>query len=320
MSLHWHGLKSVVRSLLARADDHVYVFAPFIQLDTLAQILPGQAGVTIVTSWKPDHLLSGVSSLSLYDICCTREATALYVHPRIHLKLYASDITRSNNAALIGSANVTERGLGDWPDANEEVLSDITGLSLDDRVAIQRLLAESTRVDSAIYQQYVDWFEEAQKLAPPIDSSSLPLAPMNSTARKHLVTDLPLTDSPRRLWQLATGALPSAEWWEEDALVHDLALYGGDPSCGESSFLAATATRFFAHGFVDAFLGAVGDDGLFFGAMKEWIQDNCDDVPTPNRRELTETVQALMRWVAVLAPDRFEIIRPRHSECLRRRR
>lgn len=320
MSLYWQGLKSEVRSLLAAADDHIYVLAPFIQLDTLSQILPARTGATIVTSWRPDHLLSGVASLSLFDICGIRESTALYIHPRIHLKLYARDITRSNNAALIGSANVTERGLGDGPDANAEILHQLAELSLNDRVAIQRLVAESTRVDSGLHQQYVDWLEEAQQLPPPIELDLLPPLPTNSAARKHLVTDLPLTDDPHRLWQLATGDSPTTEWWEEDALVHDLALYGGDPCNDEPAFLAATATRFFANSFVVEVLDAVGDDGLFFGAMKEWIQNNCDDVPTPNRRELTETVQALMRWVAALAPDRFEIIRPRHSECLRKRR
>ena len=320
MSLFWQGLKSEVRSLLASADDHIYVLAPFIQLGTLEQILPATTGATIVTSWRPDHLLSGVASLSLFDICGVRESTALYIHPRIHVKLYATDITRSNNAALIGSANVTEPGLGDGPNANAEALNLVGELSLNDRIAIQRLVVESTRVDSELHQQYVDWLEEAQQLVPPINLALPPPVPERSATKKHLVTDLPLMDNPHRLWQLATGDASIIEWWEEDAMVHDLALYGGDPSCDESVFLVATATRFFANSFVAAVIDAVGDDGLFFGAMKEWIQNNCDDVPAPNRRELTETVRALMRWIAVLAPDRFEIIQPRHSECLRKLR
>ena len=278
MSLYWHGLKSETRSLLAGADDHIYVLAPFIQLGTLEQILPAETGATIVTSWRPDHLLSGVASLTLFDICGTRQSTALYIHPRIHLKLYARDITRSNNVALIGSANVTERGLGDGPDANSEILCQLAELSLNDRIAIQRLVAESTRVDTELHQQYVNWLEEAQQLAPPIDLALLPPVPKHSTARKHLVTDLPLMDDPHRLWQLANGGEAAIEWWEEDAMVHDLALYGGDPSCNEPDFLADTATRFFGNSFVTAVIETVGEDGLFFGAMKEWIQNNCDDV------------------------------------------
>lgn len=308
-----------MRSLLAAADDHIYVLAPFIQLDELSHVLPAKTGATIVTSWRLDHLLSGVASPALFDICRVRESTALYIHPRIHLKLYARDITRSNNVALIGSANVTERALSDRPDANVEILHQLTELSLNDRIRIQRLIAESTLVDSELHQRYVDWLAKAQQLVPPIDLTLLPPLPERSTANKHLVTDLPLMDDPRRLWQLATGDAPTIEWWEEDAMVHDLALYGGDPACDESAFLAATATRFFGNSFVDAVIDAVGEDGLFFGAMKEWIQNNCDDVPAPNRRELTETVRALMRWVAVLAPDKYEIIKPRHSECLRKR-
>jgi hypothetical protein len=38
-----------------------------------------------------------------------------------------------------------------------------------------------------------------------------------------------------------------------------------------------------------------------------------------NRESVSHDDRSLYQWFTMLAPDRFEIHRPRHSECLRRR-
>jgi len=37
----------------------------------------------------------------------------------------------------------------------------------------------------------------------------------------------------------------------------------------------------------------------------------------PKRRELTETAQALLKWIVELRPEKYEVIRHQHSDCLK---
>ena len=121
-----------------------------------------------------------------------------------------------------------------------------------------------------------------------------------------------------RLWEV-TRELVDAEWWEDDAAVHDLALYGVDLGLDREAMLQQVRSGFKAHPFVAALLASVDERGMRFGAIKAWIQSNCEDVPAPRRRELTDTVQTLLEWINQLLPEDFELLRPRHSQLLRRR-
>lgn len=317
MTLYWRHLATTVREFLAGASDHAYILAPFIQEEALAEVLPSELPVTVVTSWRGDHLRSGASSLAAYDVCRRHGKAPFYIHPHIHLKVYARDLTRASGSLLLGSANITAPGLGLVPDdANREVLMVAEELSIPDRVEIQRVIAESRLVDDAIHRELKKWLEQCGHA----EGNRLPPMPSveSGDRRAFLVTDLPLTDSPKRLWELAVGRADKVQWWEDDGVVHDLALFGGNLLGSEGEFMEGTRKRFRSHPFVSGFLDQIDSDGMYFGRIKEWIQRNCEDVPTPRRRELTATVQALLRWVVELEPQEFEMARPGYSECLKR--
>jgi len=315
VKLLWRGLRGVLRKFLAGASDHVLVVAPFLQPDVLADVLPSRCPATVVTSWRCEHLRSGISSLDVYDVLSKRGDAALYIDSRLHMKVYARDLTRADNSVVVGSANVTRPGLDDGNDCNHEVLCQLDAIGVRDRAAIERVVLCSTLVDDAIYGEYRQWLVAVGEVEPP---AVPPPEPVPHAQERFLVTDLPLADHPSRLWQLLSG-VREKEWWEEDALVHDLALFAGDDVSSEEELLGHLRTSFFAQPFVRAFLATVDEEGVFFGRVKEWVQKTCEDVPTPRRRELTCTVQALLNWIVALAPETFEIARPRHSECLRRR-
>ena len=53
--------------------------------------------------------------------------------------------------------------------------------------------------------------------------------------------------------------------------------------------------------------------------MKEWVQDNCTDVPVPSRRELTGNVQVLLEWFVALGDGRYVVDVPgAHSQRIRK--
>lgn len=311
--LRWHGIGAHMRDFLSVADAHVLVVAPYIQAPALDKLLARGIPTTVVTSWREDALISGASSLEAFTVCQKHSKAALYIHDDLHAKVYARDYSSDRAAALIGSANVSDRAMND---ESIELLGTVDPLQVPDQIELAQLINRSTHVTHAVYEAISEWLR-AQLAATPVRPPFDP-RPRIETVR-YLTTDLPLSDSPSRLWQLANGKAEALAWWERDALVHDVALFGGEPTKPLNVFLDETRVRFFRHPFVAAFCSEVDSEGFYFGRVKEWLQSHCDDVPTPRRRELTFTVQALYRWIVDLAPERFEIVRPRHSECLRRR-
>jgi len=54
-----------------------------------------------------------------------------------------------------------------------------------------------------------------------------------------------------------------------------------------------------------------------FGQIKEWVQNNCHDVPIPSRRELTGNVQVLFEWFEKLGDGKYVVDVPgEHSQRL----
>ena len=286
--------------------------SPFITKGVLSQVLPKNISATIITSWKPDFIIKTPEAIDVYQECKERTDTALYLNSRLHAKLYARDLTQKNNSAIIGSANLTRKGVGLDSKPNYEVLSKLENLSTKDRIYFQRILNNSTLVTDEICQKHKEWIKENAT------SGQTKLEPIlkHPPEKQYLVTDLPLTDSPSRLWDLKSSFV-EFNWWEEDSLIHDLSIFGGENATLKEQFFDEIREGFSKQAFLNEFLKNIDKEGMFFGRIKEWVQNSCQDVPKPKRRELTITVQALLKWITELYPKEYEVIRPKHSECLR---
>ena len=315
MTIYWTDLGHTVSAYLNKTEEHAYILAPFIQPFALEQIMPRRVALTLVTSWQEADLQSGASSLDTYPICEKRGNVAYYIHPHIHLKIYGRDLTQSGGSFLTGSANVTGKGLGLHTPVNREILVEVNTMSMSDRVQLQRVVAEGQLVDNTLYEAHREWLSQCPP--PPAHSQLSPPLPENPTPQ-FLITNLPLSSSPDRLLAVVWGHEGVTDRREEDAVIHDLALFSAalEP---ESISRESLASGFFSTPFVQEFLSQLDHEGMYFGEMKAWIQTNCDDVPAPRRKELTDHVRTLTRWIVDLAPRRFELVRPRHSQLLRRK-
>lgn len=301
---------------LGRSGGIAYVISPYIEVSALKECLQSrvESEVVVVTSWRSDLLIEGVSSLELFPVC-EEKGWTLLANDYLHAKLYSHSL----GSAWVGSANMTRSGLG-LPGAarpNIEVLQYVEPLSQAARVWVHGLVSGSRLVTKEWYGALVEWLERQPK-AKPLPAEDRPDPPRSFDS--FLVSQLPATESPSVLWQVITTDSGAVALEDLTAAEHDLGIYAAPALSGErEDFLAAVAESFFAHPFIGALEARIGPDGARFGAVKEWIQETCSNVPVPYRRELTESTQNLYRWFCELAPDRFEVIRPRHTEILRRR-
>ena len=304
--MHWANLKSALVDYFGAYDGVAYVVCPFIQPSILADILPPAKPAIIITSWRKDHLLTGVSSLELYPLC-KENNWKLFINGKLHAKLYSKDL----DTAWVGSANLTGKALNDGSSDNHEILHFINQLEPEDSRGIQRIQNESQLVNDAVYQKYKEWFSQVEPLNRP-KPEDLDIGP---TEKDLKTTQLPLTFSPKRLWEVANGKVEAskADLFARD---HDLTVFPVSADTDLDTFLSKMGEVFLAiHSSISSLI-EIDEEGIYFGKIKQWLKGNCTDVPIPHARELTAPVQVIIKWFTSLPPYMYEEGESNLSRCV----
>jgi hypothetical protein len=219
---------------------------------------------------------------------------------------------------LFGSANLTYKALEDKSSSNFEVMN-YAKCTQKDELEILEIINQSLQITESEYQQYLSWYEENKDKNEPLPDDSL-LEPL-SMEKEFLISSLPGSTSPRRIWDIISEQEQwDHSWNEQSAAIHDLKLFG--LSCDDYSnydeFLGELKTRIPRHPFVEAFCEQITTDGLYFGRAKQWIQETCIDDPVPFRKEITGYVISLFAWLVEIYPERYIIEQPNYSQLIRR--
>lgn len=113
-----------VLEVIRSAGSNLLIVAPYIKAATLEKIIrntqPGLASLTCITRWLPADIAAGVCDLEILDLIEGYPGGRLLLHPHLHAKYY-----RADRRCLVGSANITSRGLGWTIPANVELLVEL---------------------------------------------------------------------------------------------------------------------------------------------------------------------------------------------------
>lgn len=305
------GLFTSLHSYLSGCNDSIYIIVPFISISTIEKLLSFDIDkkVSIVTSWRPDHLRSGVSSLDLY-LLCKRKGWTLYINSRIHCKIYSD----SFNSCVITSANCTERALCS-EEGNIECCTLINNLKPGSRFELNKIVAGSTLVDDRIYEQYFEWFNTQNS-----DDNYNPIELETDNITLFYTFQLPACESPYILWDYICN--PENYLETLDIIEHDLSIYSTNPFLFKSKneFIEDVRSVFINHPFIKKIDEIIDEKGIRFGTFKAFIHQICSDVPLPYRSEITVLVQNLYNWFVELFPEEYYWDIPgSHSQVMYRR-
>lgn len=283
-------------------NETMFFFVPYIKTGVLDRLLEGiKSRKVIVTTWHPRDIQLGSSELVLYPFCKERNI-ALYVSENLHLKVYSTGL----ESAILATGNISHRGL--FPKGNYEAATALERLSAGDRLFFENIRKEARLVDDTMYEEYRMWLEQNRIEVP----EQITLDDVISVPKKDkfLISALPMTRSVGDLIEgykrLSAGKEPSEDSEVAACIFHDLSNYGIEPGLVETEFVQELTGRFFAHPFIQKIDEFIAPEA-YFGRIKEWIQDNCTDVPVPSRRELTGNVQVLLEWFVALGNGKYEV-------------
>ena len=284
-----------LQSFYKGVDTPIYIFSPYISPEALKKIVStsNTNKISIITTWKPDDLKSGISSLELYELC-KRSGWTLYINSRLHAKIYSI----SFDSCYIGSSNCTDRALFQ-KEGNIECFALLEKMSKGNSLELTRIINSSILIDDRVYDQYLHWFEQLDA-----DDNKHLDGPQIENITPYYVFQLPATSNPRMLWTYLVDNLDNDE--ENISIEHDLAIYSTDMEYETyDHFISDVRKCYFNHPFIKKLDKIITSEGVYFGYFKEWIQNNCVDVPVPYRSDLTKIVNNLYEWFVELMPEKY---------------
>jgi hypothetical protein len=273
-----------------------------VKLDVVVAFLTSadrQAKVRVVARWRLADLLSGASDLETY-VTLSEYGIPFYVHPDLHAKLISSD----EETILIGSANLTSRGLGlDGATDNLE-LGIKTTPTPTDLLYIDSIFALAVLMTPSLFHEIADC----------VNTLRVPAGVQDFPARiriqlKPAVTGLWVRDL---LWSVGPSGNPPSD---ED-LEHDLSLIGVPYASlvspeGEKRFCKLDALAWLIQKL------RTNDGELYFGNLTGLLHDSLLEDPKPYRKDVKTLVSNLLAWCGYMLPHMIVIDVPGHSQRVR---
>lgn len=291
----------------------VFIFVPYIKTKILEKLISDvKSKIVIITTWDTNDLLSESSELELYPYC-KENNIALYINNKIHLKVYSVGL----ESAIVSTGNISNNGL--MPNGNYECGVFVKKFSNEDKLYFEKIRKESRLVDDNMYNKLAHWLEQQTKESRKANEfNEIVGIPKKDN---FLISALPMTkdvfDLVEGYQKLNSGLEPSVDQEISACIYHDLANYNMDLGLTKEKFLEKLKIQFFVHPFIQKIDEFISPEA-YFGKIKEWVQNNCTDVPIPSRRELTGNVQVLYDWFEKLGDEKYVIDIPgEHSQRIR---
>ena len=296
-----------LEELAGRASGELLLVAPYIKATSLERVLKClnlDTPVTVVTRWRVDEIVNGVSDLEVWPILLSRKYTRLFLHDSLHAKYY-----RADSQALIGSANLTQQGMGWSQRPNLEILqaTDVTAALVDfERV----LMSRAVRVDDRTYCRYLAVVTELRLQGVPPKHASSP------TDLDGDFDGLVRSRTPENLFVAYSGGIELLTSAAQIDAFHDLRALNVPSGLSQIAFREFIAARLQQSSLVISI-----DDFLSVPRRFGEVRDHLGSHPLVAASDVGESDfwQTLMRWMLYFLPDAYLRSRPNHTEVFQKR-
>jgi hypothetical protein len=311
------NLKSSIIDFVQNAEEIILLCA-YVKTNQIVELNNENKFQSIIVRWEIEDLLKGASDLSLYYYC-RQNNIALFRNTRLHMKV----LWDYNGKLISGSANYTNKGIGELGDYNYEMNTLVNSVEFEDALYLQKVIRDSEYVDDELFFQIEPCLHDS-------DISTNHVVELPSVRKNRdffLISELPQTESPTILFDMLSQKISLSEN-EKQILIHDLILYDIVGQENESDFLSQLEYQFNNHPFIVEFKDAVKRNNgnrperagsMNFGAVRLWFAENTTTVPTPRPFELSEYIQVLYTWICYFDDEFTWSVPGGHSQVIQYR-
>lgn len=295
------NLKSSTLDFVEKAEELVLLCA-YVKTNQIIELNNAHKLRTIVVRWEIEDLLIGASDLNLYDYCKEKNI-ALFRNTRLHMKV----LWDCGTNLISGSANYTNKGIGEEGLYNYELNTKVEAVSFEDVLYIEQIIRDSDYVDDQLYHDIETCIANSK-----LEKKIITELPSENKRRDYfLISELPQAESPITLYDMLSNKETLSDN-DKHILIHDLILYGVVNVNKEGDFYTQLEIQFNNHPFIVSFKQAVINSNfdridrqgtMNFGMVRKWFAKNTTTVPTPRPFELSEFVRILYTWICFFDED-----------------
>jgi hypothetical protein len=305
-----------LENLCKRANREILLVAPFIKKATLQRLLtiiPEAIALRCITRWKPEEIARGVSDLEIWYLLKESPNFSLALRSDLHAKYY-----RVDEQCLIGSANLTHKGLGWSTSSNFELLVPLPAETKQLKIFEEELLKECVEVDQNLFNQVSETVQLLRQQFPEsislIYESQLDQVSSNFNKNNNQLW-MPTLRYPECLYSAYLKQWEKLTSVTQEAANQDLNAFSLPSHLSEDIFnryigmllLQTKVVRKIDH-FVKI--------PQRFGAVRNFLLTLDDTIK--NKSEASYAWQTLMRWLLYFLPNRYAVSIPNYSEIFYR--
>jgi len=289
------------------------VFSAFIKDYALNKLLSSAPASeqAFVVRWRTEDILSGASDLNIYHTLKSA-GHRLYINESLHAKI----VFYKSNRALIGSGNLTSRGMGLTEKYNLESASLIELLETDWQV-INQLINDSIEVTDDLYSDFKKHLlqeKEKKKSEPTVEYD------FSKHRKKYSLNSLPDSSSPESFWESCHKKKSNNDKSLENLILwHDKSIIKMPPEIQTyEDALPHLRKVLLNNPIVLEFVSLLQiEESMSFGAVSKWLHDKCDDVPIPYRSEVKDKVSIVYNWLSACIDEIDWHVPGRRSQVIR---
>ena len=288
-----------------KSVDVLVGFAKLSAMQWLAnQVAEGGISVSVVVGWTMKDLAQESSDIQAYEFARSR-GWKFGIRPELHAKIFWCD----RDELLIGSANLTTRGLHLGAVGNIEAGVRITPTNID-KTKLNDLIAKSIWLDDQLFDDI-----RAQLASVEVGGESIP-----SNLRWPESIEAALLQMKKYLWvddMFLTNPqsdVPDAASAEYLALIeHDRALLDGCYKGDSSDRLVLTLRETTVVQWLTTVLREQDDSWARFGTVTAALHNALMDDPKPYRRDVKSLLANLLAWIEFAKMPEFEFKKHRRT-------
>ena len=240
-----------------------------------------------------DDIINGASDLEVYDFC-RNNGWKLYMRLDLHAKTYIFDKMR----CIIGSANLTSRGISIIDNANYEIAL-LTSVSDDEMFRIESLFENAVLITDEMYDLMKECIKKRNdKVQASSDWSDKILSLFNPKIEVLFTYDFPNCSSLSCLKKDSLDFLALSPGWTTETV--------------KEAFVKCNAYR-----WLKSVLEQKPNRGIYYGELSSLIHNAIINDPKPYRKDVKELQSNLLNWIIELDIQEIKIERPNHSQFIK---
>ena len=297
--LSTHEVKQKIIDEVSQASDNLQIISAFCKLQAIKFIdenisRPIKSKKLMVRFLLSD-ILNGATDFELYDYC-KANGWQMYVRFDLHAKTYIFDRKR----CILGSANLTSKGLGLSLHGNYE-LSSFATVDDSDLKKIDTLFDNAILMTDELYAEMKSDYGIAQNHQAPFKTFKWNTSieqKFNPKFDLLFTYDFPSTPAPNfsdvnTFEFLEIGYIPSQEELKQ-------------------------AFRWSkAYLWLQNYISSCPEKASYFGGVTEALHDTFVNDPKPYRKEVKDLLANLLGWIQALNMEDIAIDRPNHSQRIK---